>query len=134
MKGSTILSLMLGLGVAAPTGAAPGEPYREALLSREYHRCYAEDSSNAGMGQCLELESERQEGRLNQAYRMVMARLPAARKAALLTSERAWAKARERECERVYREMEGGTGDGAARLLCLSVRAAERTAWLERFR
>ena len=65
---------------------------------------------------------------------MVMARLPAARKAALLTSERAWVKARKRECDAAYREMDGGTGAGPAQLMCLSVRAAERTRWLERFR
>lgn len=133
MKGSTILLLMLGLGAAAPAAAAGGG-YRDTLLSREYHRCIKDDPSNAGLGNCLTLESERQEGRLNQAYRMVMARLPAARKAALLKSERAWVNARKRECDAVYREMEGGTGAGPAQLMCLSVRAAERTNWLERFR
>jgi uncharacterized protein YecT (DUF1311 family) len=65
---------------------------------------------------------------------MVMARLPAARKTALLTSERAWVKARKRECDAVYREMEDGTGAGPSLLTCLSVRAAERTAWLEKYR
>jgi uncharacterized protein YecT (DUF1311 family) len=132
MNGSAIVSLMLALGVAAPASAETS--YRDALLSREYHRCIKEDPSNAGLGQCLELESERQEGRLNQAYRMVMARLAVPRRAALLTSERAWVKARKRECDAAYREMEGGTGAGPALLMCQSVRAAERTSWLERFR
>ena len=133
MTGKRMLWLAVVIGAAAPAGAAGGG-YRDALLSRDYHRCIKEDPSNAGLGQCLELESERQEGRLNQAYRMVMARLPAARKQALLTSERAWVKARTRECDAVYREMEGGTGAGPAQLMCESVRAAERTAWLERYR
>ena len=133
MRGSTILWLVAGLGAAAPAAAAGGS-YRDALLSREYHRCVKEDPSNAGLGQCLELESERQEGRLNQAYRMVMARLPAARREALRNSERAWVKARTRECDAVYREMEDGTGAGPAQLTCESVRAAERTAWLEKYR
>jgi uncharacterized protein YecT (DUF1311 family) len=134
MNGSAILWLVLATGAATPVRAAAGDMYDARHLSAEYHRCFAQDSSTAGMGQCLELELERQEGRLNQAYRMVMLRLPAPRKASLLTSERAWVKARQRECDRAYREMEGGTGDGAASLMCLSVRAAERTAWLERFR
>jgi uncharacterized protein YecT (DUF1311 family) len=133
MKGSKILWLMAGLGAAAPASAAGGS-FRDSVLSREYHRCIRDDPSNAGVGQCLELENERQEGRLNQAYRMVMAGLVPPRKAALLASERAWVKARERECEAAYREMEGGTGAGPARLMCLSVRAAERTGWLERVR
>ena len=133
MRGTTILLLILGLGVAAPAAAAGGG-FRDVVLSRDYHRCVKDDPSNAGLGNCLELEDQRQEGRLNQAYRMVMARLPAARKAALLTSERAWVKARKRECDAAYREMEGGTGAGPALLMCLSVRAAERTNWLERFR
>jgi uncharacterized protein YecT (DUF1311 family) len=125
--------LWLMLSLAAATQPVGG-PYNDRPLSREYHHCYAEDSSNAGWGRCLESEDERQEARLNQAYRMVMARLPAPRKAALLTSERAWVKARKRECDAVYREMEDGTGAGPSLLICLSVRAAERTAWLERFR
>ena len=133
MKGKTILLLILVLAAAAPA-AATGGGYRDTLLSREYHRCIKEDPSNAGLGQCLELESERQEGRLNQTYRMVMARLPTARKTALLNSERSWVNARKRECDAVYREMEGGTGAGVAQLMCESVRAAERTNWLERFR
>src|SRR4051812_26644115 len=87
MKGWAILWLLAGFGAAAPAGAAGGG-FRANILSREYHRCLGANPSNAEMGQCLELEIERQEGRLNQAYRMVMARLPAPRKAALLTSER----------------------------------------------
>jgi uncharacterized protein YecT (DUF1311 family) len=135
MKRSAILWLAFALaGAASAPAAAAGDMYNDKHLSADYHRCFARDSSNAGMGQCLELELERQEGRLNQAYRMVMMRLPAPRKAFLLASERAWVKARKRECDRAYREMEGGTGDGAAYLMCSSVRAAERTAWLERFR
>jgi uncharacterized protein YecT (DUF1311 family) len=125
------------LWAARPPGApasAAGGGFRETLLSRDYHRCVKDDPSNAGWGRCLELEDERQEGRLNQAYRIVMAQLPAARKSALLTSERAWVKSRKGECDAAEREMEGGTGAGPALLLCLSVRAAERTNWVERFR
>ena len=133
MRALAMTWVAIALGAAAPAGAAGGG-YRDSLLSREYHRCIKEDPSNAGLGQCLELESERQEGRLNQAYRMVMARLPAARREALRNSERAWVKARTRECDAVYREMEDGTGAGPAQLTCESVRAAERTAWLEKYR
>ena len=133
MRALAMTWVAIALGAAAPAGAAGGG-YRDSLLSREYHRCIKEDPSNAGRGQCLELESERQEGRLNQAYRMVMARLPAARREALRNSERAWVKARTHECDAVYREMEDGTGAGPAQLTCESVRAAERTNWLERFR
>lgn len=133
MKYSTILWLVAGLGAAAPAGAAGGG-FRDSVLSHDYHRCLGDNPSNADIGQCLALENERQEARLNQAYRMVMARLPAARKAALLTSERAWVKARNRECDAAYHEMEGGSGAGIAQLMCQDVRAAERTSWLERFR
>src|SRR4051812_37195395 len=98
MNGSKMLWLV-GVGAVGWAGAAPGQTYRDTLLTPEYHRCIKADSSNAGWGQCLEREDDRQEGRLNQAYRMVMARLPAPRKAALLTSERAWVKTRKRECD-----------------------------------
>ena len=133
MRASAILWAATAFGAAAAP-AAGADRYSDAILSHDYHRCIKQDPSNAGLGQCLELESERQEGRLNQAYRMVMARLPAARKSALLKSERAWVSARKRECDAVYREMEGGTGAGPAQLTCESVRAAERTGWLERYR
>src|SRR3954452_1373144 len=102
MKSSKLLWLG-GLGAVGWAGAALGQTYRDTLLTREYHRCIKEDSSNAGWGQCLEHEDDRQEGRLNQTYRMVMARLPAPRKAALLTSERTWVKARKRECDAAFR-------------------------------
>lgn len=133
MKRFATMWLLTALAAAGSAGAAGGG-FRDTILSRDYHNCLGDNPSNADIGQCLELENERQEGRLNQAYRMVMARLPAPRKTALLSSERAWVKARKRECDAAYHEMEGGTGAGIAQLMCQSVRAAERTAWLEKYR
>ncbi len=68
------------------------------------------------------------------AYRVALSRLPPARQAALRASERAWIKARQAECGRLYREMEGGTADGLTLDTCMAVRAIERTAWLEHYR
>lgn len=134
MRPTAALALMLGGAAIAPAHAAPADPYSDRTLSAEYHRCTGSDAGSSVKGQCIELELERQEGRLNEAYRLVMSHLPPARQAALRQSERAWIKARHAECDRIYREMEGGTGDGLALDTCLAVRAIERTAWIEHFR
>ncbi|HEX4736200.1 MAG TPA: lysozyme inhibitor LprI family protein [Allosphingosinicella sp.] len=134
MRPTIALALTLGLAAVMPAHTAPLDAYSDRPLSADYHRCVGPNPSNSGMGQCIELEVERQEGRLNEAYRLVISRLPAARQAALRASERAWVKARRAECDRIYREMEGGTGDGLALDTCLAVRAVGRTAWIERFR
>lgn len=127
--------LSVGLAaVAVVLAPAVADPYSDRILSAEYHRCAGPNGAMSAAEQCIELEMERQEGRLNEAYRIVMSRLKPARQAALRDSERAWIKARHAECDRIYREMEGGTGDGLALDTCLAVRAVERTAWIEHFR
>lgn len=129
------LALAVALLVGVTTSAtASDEMFDQARLSRAYHQCLGRDPSNSDIGQCIEAERERQEARLNEAYRMVMARLAPPRRVALRASERAWVRSRQGECDRVYREMEGGTGDGIALDTCMSVRAAERTARLEALR
>jgi uncharacterized protein YecT (DUF1311 family) len=134
MRPTAALALMLGAAAVTPANAAPADPYSDRSLSAEYHRCAGPNGAMSEAEQCIELEMERQEGRLNEAYRLVISRLPPSRQAALRASERVWVKARQAECDRIYREMEGGTGDGLALDTCLAVRAVERTAWIERFR
>jgi uncharacterized protein YecT (DUF1311 family) len=134
MRIVTILGLASGLAAVHPASAPAADPYSIRNLSAEYRRCAGPDPAMSAAGQCIELELGRQEGRLNEAYRIVMARLAPARRDALRASERIWVKARHRECDLIYREMEGGTGDGVALDTCLAVRAAERTSWIEGFR
>ncbi|HEY1605893.1 MAG TPA: lysozyme inhibitor LprI family protein [Allosphingosinicella sp.] len=126
--------LALSLCVAAPATAAPADPSSDRTLSAEYHRCAGPNDGMSVAEQCIEPELDRQEGRLNEAYRLIMSRLPPARQAALRASDRTWIKARHAECDLIYRAMEGGTGDGLALDTCLAVRAIERTAWIEHYR
>jgi uncharacterized protein YecT (DUF1311 family) len=114
--------------------AADGAAYGDRGLSRAYHRCLGPNPSNAELGQCLEVEAELQEAWLNAAYRRKLASLPAARRAALRAAERIWVKRRARECEAAYDAMEGGTGAGPARLICLASGAASRISWIAAFR
>ncbi|HEX5184561.1 MAG TPA: lysozyme inhibitor LprI family protein [Allosphingosinicella sp.] len=134
MRTNAMLALIAGLCVAASAKAAPADPTSDRTLSAEYHRCAGPNDGNSAAEQCIEPEFWRQDGRLNEAYRAAMARLAPARQAALRDSERAWVKARQAECNRLYREMEGGTADGLTLDTCMAVRAIERTAWLEHFR
>jgi uncharacterized protein YecT (DUF1311 family) len=114
--------------------AADGATYGDHSLSRAYHLCLGPNPSNAELGQCLETEADLQESWLNAAYRRKMTSLPAARREALRASERIWVKRRERACEAAYKEMEGGTGAGPARLICLASGAASRIRWIAAFR
>ncbi|MDB5671848.1 MAG: hypothetical protein JWO25_2807 [Alphaproteobacteria bacterium] len=104
------------------------------LLSPAYHSCIGPSPGNSEIGQCLETEVERQEGALNEAYRLVMAHLTPPRREALRASERQWIKERKRACDLAYKEMEGGTGDGIAHDICTASRAILRTRWIEHFR
>jgi uncharacterized protein YecT (DUF1311 family) len=112
--------------------AAP-HSYGERGLSPDYDLCLGPNPSNAEIGQCLEQEAEQQEAWLNAAYRRAMARLAPARRIALRDSERIWVRRRTRDCERIYREMAGGTGAGPGRLSCLASAAAARTKWIAAF-
>lgn len=126
--------LWLALATAPAAASPPYAPLDDRPLSANYHRCTVEDPSTAGLGRCAEVELQRQEERLNRTYRQVMARLGPERRTALRTAERAWVEDRRRACDRVYRFMEGGTGDGLALDTCLSLRALRRIAWLARYR
>lgn len=133
MRRTALLALMAGLTVAAAP-PVPADPESDRTLSAEYHRCAGPNDGMSVAEQCIEPELWRQDGRLNEAYRLALSRVPPARRAALRDSERAWIKARQAECDRIYRSMEGGTGDGLALDTCMAVRAIERTTWLEHYR
>ena len=134
MRTKASLAVMVGLCIAAQAKAAPADPESDRTLSAEYHRCAGPNDGMSAAEQCIEPELWRQDGRLDEAYRLALSRVPPARRAALRDSERAWIKARQAECDRIYRSMEGGTGDGLALDTCMAVRAIERTTWLEHYR
>lgn len=103
--------------------------YRQCIkLVDESDYRYAYEADVAKID-CIRPEMARQDARLNQAYKMVMARLSPAQKSKLQILERSWIKAREVRCS--------ATGDGGGTLSeflyadCMLEATLERTRFLE---
>jgi uncharacterized protein YecT (DUF1311 family) len=94
----------------------------------------AADGITSGMIECTQAELTFQDGKLNQAYRMVMTRLPAARQAELRQEQRAWIRSRDAICERERRQAGDGTLSHVAWLDCLVSETIKRTKTLEHYR
>ncbi len=127
------------LALAAPLAAHAQWPKAvEARLTRDFDRCMKSGDAARGqtlaMFECNSAEIERQDQRLNQAYRMVMGRLSAPRKTRLRQSERAWITGRDRDCKAAARQAGGGTASGLEYQGCFLRATIERTIWLERYR
>lgn len=138
----TIIALALGAGLALPGPAqlawAQWPAPVERALSREYNDCMARGDAargaTAAMRECSGAEMERQDARLNQAYRMTMQRLPKARQAKLRTAQRAWIRQRDRTCTREALPFHGGTMAPLTHGQCALRETIARRLWLERYR
>lgn len=100
--------------------------------SRAYSACIdASGGVTVEMLDCNGAELDMQDARLNQAYRMVMARLAPAQKTHLRTLQRKWLVTRERRCS--FPE-ETGTLGTVMRSGCFLDETIARTIWLERYK
>lgn len=119
--------------LSSSAGAAPGGAY-----SRAYESCMASGDAaqgiTSGIMDCTGEEIDRQDARLNQAYVMVMRRLPPARKAALREAERRWIRARDARCRKQAASEGGGSLAGILYNECILGETVERRLWLERYR
>jgi uncharacterized protein YecT (DUF1311 family) len=110
----------------------------EKRHTKAYDECLNNGDAARGvqpaMNACVALEYERQDGRLNQAYSMVMKRQSAAGKTKLRASQRIWIKQRDRICAAEEKEYEGGTMAPMIFHSCLINETIERTIWLEKYR
>jgi uncharacterized protein YecT (DUF1311 family) len=110
----------------------------EARYSRDYNRCLnsgdAANGATYAMRECNSAEIGRQDVRLNQAYKMVMARLNAPQKKTLRMSERTWILERDAQCRREAAEAEGGTLQPILYGGCILNETIKRTMWLEAYR
>ncbi len=88
----------------------------------------------AGMMDCLGSENTRQDARLNHAYKMVMGRLDASRKATLRGLQRSWLKERESTCHAAMEELGGGTASAIVYSNCFLDETIKRTLWLKDYR
>lgn len=125
----------IALGAPAIAAAQEWTPAQEKRLSRAYDDCVkAAAGAFPATMECIASEYEIQDGRLNQAYRMVMTRLPTARRASLRTAQRGWISQRNTKCQRAWDEAGGGQASDMERTSCLLRETIARTMWLERYR
>jgi uncharacterized protein YecT (DUF1311 family) len=80
----------------------------EGERADEVSRCLGTAINSNTVGACVSAELDRQDARLNEAYRAVMRRLDDAGRAKLRSEELAWIRERDAGCQE---EMMGGTGD-----------------------
>lgn len=122
------LLLLAALAAAPPVLARPIDPEKE--YSPAYARCL--DSGDAARGVtvamagCTNAELQKQDARLNRAYKAAMARRSKPQQASLRNAQRAWIKRRDAECRK---DLTGGTIDmlniGGCHLSMTTVRAVE---------
>ena len=87
-----------------------------------------------GILDCNRAEIDRQDVRLNAAYRKAMSRLGPARKARLRALERAWIKHRERNCDKQAEPQAGGSLYMIIHTACFLAATSERADYLEAYR
>jgi uncharacterized protein YecT (DUF1311 family) len=117
---------------------AQWEPEVERRLSPAFNECQSNGDAARGitsaMMGCLGEENERQDARLNQAYRMVMKRLPTSGKTKLRQSQRAWIKNRDALAKAAGDRAGGGSASGLEYSGEFLHETIKRVIWLEKYR
>ncbi len=129
----TLTAILLAL----PSGVAAQHwtPAQEKRTSQTYEACM--DGARGEippMFPCSDAEYEVQDAKLNEAYRMVMTRLPQTRRITLRTSQRKWMRTRDTTCQRAWEDAGGGQVSELERKSCMLRETIARTMWLERYR
>ena len=125
--------------LSAATIVGPVSAQTQSQIERRYTPALKRCIDNSGYGdaamtECYDIELSVQDGRLNQAYKMVMLRLSAARKTALKNEERAWVKRRDAVCQRHAAPEAGGTMYDVMLSSCLVDETISRTIFLENYK
>ena len=110
----------------------------QTQVEKRYTQTYADciDTSEGvtvEMMDCIAAEIEVQDGRLNQAYVMVMRPLPKPRKDTLRGLQRTWIKQRDAKCQRAIAD-EGGSMAGLIYSGCILDETIKRTIFLENYK
>lgn len=123
-----LTALLVGLAFVA-TPALANEPD----LSQRYTSCMERaDGYNIDMHACIAAEYERQDGRLNLAYKQLSNQLSDDRKKQLLAAQRLWIQFRGTNCA-FYADPDGGSLANLDGATCELETTARRAAELERF-
>jgi len=129
------VAVLIGISQAQ----AAGKSAVEQRYTATFNRCMPSGGAAQGMTfavrGCLAAETRVQDAKLNQAYKMVMARLPANRQQGLRLSERKWIKTRDAGCAKQSTE-DGLGGDMAIEMQdqCVLDETIKRTIYLEQYR
>lgn len=129
-----LLQITLAFAAALPLAASA----QESHLSKKYDACMDKsDGVTIKMMDCINAEFERQDARLNKAYKTLMAAMTAAdstpeRKKQLQAAQRAWIKFRDLNCD-FYHDPNGGTIAGVNANSCMMQMTADRAKELENF-
>lgn len=126
----TAKSFTLGLVLLGLSHIASAE---DAHLTKQYSSCMDKAGGvTVNMLDCMGAETKRQDARLNQAYKDVMARLSPERKKQLQEAQRAWIKYRDANC-RFYADPDGGSIATVNSNDCFMSATASRAKELEGF-
>jgi uncharacterized protein YecT (DUF1311 family) len=101
-------------------------------LSKEYSECIdkASRGAMAEMFECNGEELDRQDARLNDAYKKLMSKQSRGQKKALVEAQRAWLKFRKANCD-FYNDPDGGSVDRFSSSACLVNMTASRARELK---
>lgn len=137
MRIVTYVAIAVGLIGAASAGAQTKRRVQDRY-SNDYNRCMntgdAANGVTSGIMDCNGLEIDRQDARLNQAYKMVMARSNSQQKTGLRMSERNWIGQRDARCQRASASEEGGSLTTIIYSGCILEETIKRIIWLETYK
>jgi uncharacterized protein YecT (DUF1311 family) len=112
---------------------APAQAFGQENLSAEYSKCIEQSgATDPGMLDCAVAEAERQDKRLNDAYKKLMNELKSERRIELQEAQRLWLKYTEAHCN-LYLDPDGGTAAKLAASECPVLAKASRAKELENF-
>jgi uncharacterized protein YecT (DUF1311 family) len=132
------LILLLSISAIASSAAAQWEPDVERRVSPAFSECQSSGDAARGitsaMMSCLGDENERQDSRLNQAYRLAMHRLSTRGKMKLRQSQRAWISRRDAAAKAAGHRAGGGSAAGLEYASQFLHETIKRVIWLEKYR
>ena len=126
------------LAIQSISGFSPTDAQIKARYSDQYRTCMKQGDAaqgiTSGMMDCMGLEIDRQDDKLNQAYRATLKRLSKRRQGKLRESERAWVKRSDRDCVAAGNASGGGSAAGPIFNDCTITKLITRRMWLEVYR
>lgn len=143
---ASMLCVVLGSAAAAQASApfaykmyvtpeaGPEDPVVERRYTPEFAACQGKAQITRESAQCFEDEFDRQDARLNQAWKAALVRLPKSAHPALLAAQRRWIAKREPFCKTESDGYAGGTIAPVVYSSCRVELTIRRTIWLEGLR